>query len=180
MAGPITSAGSQEFRGFWWRPGYEDRRVPGILTFSDEEGIRLDLIGVLADRAAFDELERESLILGESREGELLSLADCQEIGFSPSLSGAVGSQRWMVATLYVGAHFLEESDIRCSRISIQFTHLRDFVGRSGLSWEPGPPQVVRFTKPDEIRATLNVGEFFLRIVAGPSPADGRRVLLSS
>jgi len=108
--------------------------VPGIVTFTDEDGIRLDLIGILTERAAFDELEQEPLILGQSSEGEFITLAGCHEIGFSPSVSDALGSQRWMAATLYVGDHFPQETEILCSRVSLQFTYLREFVGRSGLS----------------------------------------------
>lgn len=38
-----------EAGGFWWLPGREDRKVPGILTFDQERGGRLTLIGALME-----------------------------------------------------------------------------------------------------------------------------------
>ena len=45
-----------EVRGQWWLPGRADRKIPGILTFSPEDGAELSLFGSL--RGMFEEGER--------------------------------------------------------------------------------------------------------------------------
>lgn len=36
-----------EGQGYWWIPGQEDKRIPGLLSFSLDRGARLRLIGTL-------------------------------------------------------------------------------------------------------------------------------------
>lgn len=37
-----------ELKGYWWLPNLEENKLPGTLTFSQEEGGFLEIVGVFS------------------------------------------------------------------------------------------------------------------------------------
>ncbi|WP_061211769.1 HEPN domain-containing protein [Dermabacter hominis] len=49
-SGPLHLAESHEWSGLWWLPDAPDDRVPGVLRYDRDGGVRLTLIGTFEDR----------------------------------------------------------------------------------------------------------------------------------
>src|SRR5436190_14613496 len=69
---------SIEHRGLWWLPDKPAETVGGILSFSQQEGGKLELIG--AFNSAFEQAQgNHSIILGVTTGGKLVTLQKCLE-----------------------------------------------------------------------------------------------------
>ena len=88
-----------EKRGRWWRPEQPDDDVAGVLRFSNQKGITLELDGVFDEgerqRTNLTRLEDPILVNGATEDGSHVTLVDSQRTG-SVSLNrpGFVGGSR--------------------------------------------------------------------------------------
>jgi hypothetical protein len=125
-----------EHKGLWWTPSNPDRRLHGTLTVSPVEGAHLEVMA--PDRCAVHggvlQLSgiRGEIILGESSEGEDVTLHGCfrTETRFG---SSGFPTSLYYVDTVFLGAHFHTPEEIKFNNLSIQFTHLDQWVGISGF-----------------------------------------------
>jgi len=79
----------QDWTGEWWRPEDPDGKLPGVLTFSPEDGLRLKLIGGWdynvthpgqnGSTIVTDELQRWPVIVGVA-DGKLITLMSVQVV----------------------------------------------------------------------------------------------------
>jgi hypothetical protein len=66
----------REYKGYWWHPDDPEGRVAGTLLFSREDGLHLDLIGVLK-RVRPDQDPPEMISLhGQLIEGRAITLSN--------------------------------------------------------------------------------------------------------
>ena len=156
-----------EFSGWWWLPDSGDNKVPGIMTFSKEEGIRLKLIGSFKEPTQLGSGDRDeySLILGFTDEGKLVTLFDAIPFETRLTLPGLATAQRFWARVGCTGAHFLQPEQARFHKASLEYTHLADWVGRSGFQPEYGTEggsltkYTLAYTFPDEVKAAMPDGE---------------------
>ncbi len=120
-----------ESSGFWWLPRGPENKVAGSLSFSDEDGIRLTLIGSFGDIEGLNRFEREPLILGIVK-GKLLTLHDCAGAGHSITMPGFVSSS-YLIGIVYSGVHFENEEEMIFNRLRVQFDYLADWTQISGF-----------------------------------------------
>ena len=71
-----------EYKGLWWVPSNEDRKVAGILYHIPGEEIRLELIGTFNPEAASSIMaifnaQNEDVIHGQDSDGQDITLFDC-------------------------------------------------------------------------------------------------------
>ncbi len=178
-------------QGEWWLPGRADRKVPGILTFSPEDGAELSLIGSL--RSMFEEGERSekdgvvqiamtqaalersgtySRLHGDGG-GTAYTLQDCLRVRSSNRTFPGQGSETIRVTRILRGAFFEEDEALEATGISFGLTHLVDWIGETGISeeWrEDGGTleDVPRFRieareKPDRCAVLANGGSVYLK-----------------
>ena len=153
-----------ELSGWWWLPDNEDKKVPGVMTFSNEEGIRLKLIGSFKELPQLGSAEEHPLILGSTGEGKLVTLFDAIPLRTSFT-SGGFTTQEFWARVGCTGAQFLQAEQARFHKASLEYTHLADWVGRSGFhpdyDTEGGSLTKYRlaYTFPDEVKAAIPDGE---------------------
>lgn len=145
-----------EVRGQWWLPGRADRKVPGILTFSPEDGPELSLFGSL--RSMFEEGERtekEGTVrlsitqaalersgsyprLHGDGGGTAYTLQDCLRVRSSNTILPGQGSETIRVTRILKGAFSEEEEEeaLEATGISFGLTYLVDWIGETGISEE--------------------------------------------
>lgn len=71
-----------EYSGIWWLPTNPQNTVSGMVKFSNEHGIELNLIGtLLEDLDSLNTLNAHPVILGLSGEGREITLNDCVATG---------------------------------------------------------------------------------------------------
>jgi hypothetical protein len=114
-------AGELEIKGVWWLSDNETQPIPGLLKFSEEAGIRLELDGLLpADKAPVG--ATLDILLGQSYEGIPITLHE------SFSTSSAAPS-RIISNTLFVGKHFNRVEEIKFTSLRIGFEYLEEWIG---------------------------------------------------
>lgn len=96
-------------KGYWWLPSSPDDTVAGILTYTPNESIILELIGQLKPKTSameeFIHREEEEVIFGISSDAKEISLIDCLPSGGSLNLSCRFPIQRYKCQHLIIGTH---------------------------------------------------------------------------
>lgn len=116
--------------GLWWLSTSPADKVSGTLTYSNETGPILSLLGALGGMQATQGQAEIGTIYGVG-EKYTVTLEKCftrrLEISTPGLMTHELGSSR-----VYTGAH-LEESDLKFNRIDIGVTYLPEFINRSSL-----------------------------------------------
>jgi len=140
-----------EVQGEWWLPSRPDIKVPGILTFSPEDGAELSLLGSL--RSIFEEGERsekDGVVRVAMTQAALdrsgiytrlhglaggtdYTLEDCFRIRSSHVLGASQGSEIIRVTRVLRGVLFEEDESLEATGISFGLTHLADWIGETGI-----------------------------------------------
>lgn len=100
---------SIEIKGYWWLPSFPNDTVAGILTYTPNESIKLELIGQLKPTSSvveeFINREDEAVILGFSSDAKEISLMNCYPSGGSLNFSYRFPIQRYNCQHLVIGSH---------------------------------------------------------------------------
>ncbi|BAY28989.1 hypothetical protein NIES2107_08300 [Nostoc carneum NIES-2107] len=149
--------------GKWWLPNNPEVVVPGKLSFSPESGATLELIGSFyssqfqeigevdnislpyelfpdeheSNVASGVELEfikpKETIILGLLDNHEEISLYRCSgRIGKFEFVKGRT-QLSFHVEYVFRKIHFSNEQDIKFKSISVQYSYLKEWIGKSGI-----------------------------------------------
>ena len=120
----------KEFKGFWWLPEIPKKQLPGILTFSQDEGAILELVGVFGTKRKF--LEQPPIILGIAQNGKPITLYDCQVRQWTFPVTG-LGGATYRAQVIFEGAHFQKEEEIKFCKLCGGYTDLDAWVDISGF-----------------------------------------------
>jgi hypothetical protein len=157
----LRSLNKLRYRGTWWLPAQNTKRVPGTLLFSHEEGGTLSLDGSLGEMTAvMGELVmlQPKIILGISSKGELLTLYDCFENHRTGGSSGLVTS-RFYVSRVFKGAHFTSPELIRFRSLSVHYSGLDEWINTSGfeiLYQKEEEDVIVKYKRPAPIEIPVD------------------------
>lgn len=136
--------------GEWWLPG-TDRKVAGILRFSQEYGGELELIGSFRDMLDHMEKPREGVFLGTEKSlarsgtydrivgragGKSFTLEGCFRTHLSNLLVSGPGStvERIHVNQAIRGAEFEAGEPLEATGLSFRLLHLVHFIGQGGVA----------------------------------------------
>jgi hypothetical protein len=150
-----------EYSGLWWLPSNPENKVAGSLTFSNQNGIELKLIGSLEGLDAINNRYRKhAVIWGITNAGKSITLSECLAAGLKIGLPGFVSQDYW-IHLCFISAHLTEEQ-LRFKRLVVKYSRLVDWVRTSGLTMtmhedEPYKRQF-NYNLPEEIKATTTKG----------------------
>lgn len=134
-----------KYSGSWWLP-QSQRQVTGDLLFSNEDGLRLDLDDSLAEGRSFFESMKDdrrttyAIVLGMTKNGKLITLCDCEEIGVSTTFKNvgegslAYNTARYDARAAFIGIHFVDAQEMHFHRAHVQYDYLPDFVRKQGFT----------------------------------------------
>ncbi len=120
------------FMGYWWLPNAEENQLPGIFTFSQEDGAVLDIVGVLEKRESAKSKEPR-IILGVTQHGKPITLYKCIPLQETYPILG-FGGGKYYAHFVFEGVHFLSPDQIMFNRLLVQYDDLDAWVGRHGFS----------------------------------------------
>jgi hypothetical protein len=137
----LTKNIGEEFAcvGQWWLPTASDSHSSefkrgGTLTFSRDQGIKLEIMGQLEADKPLDKLVGGSveMIWGVSIEGEFITLFDCQSVG---TTIGNIWTESYLVERVFVSknAWFTPGERVKFTSLTLKYTHLAEWVGISGF-----------------------------------------------
>jgi hypothetical protein len=146
-----------EFNGVWWLPHKPKVAVGGTLTFSQQNGGKLELLGTL--KSAFEGGPKDHpIILGNTVCGKRITLQGCDETSMVISL---MESRDYRVRFIFVGDHIPNEESLRFHKLQARFTYFYDWVGITGVKRESlGDGQKFQFTyeTPEDISISVPDG----------------------
>lgn len=156
-----------EIFGYWWTPENEENKNPGILYYSQEKGITLELFK--QDLVSLkNDLGEEEIILGISEESKDISLYRCYAKEKKTKLFQGLSKTTYRAHILFIGAHFPNVDDIRFCTLSGSFSDLRNWVNLSGFQNEYRfesdnlPGSTIKYCRPEthdfKITETIDVG----------------------
>lgn len=132
---------SFERLGVWWLPDEPDRDVAGVLRWSREEGVRLDLVGRLQEPETSNLFGREglphySIVHGMLKDkvqrsmDRAVTLLGCQVMRDSGETSLPSEDVRATIALL---DHYFTTTEPRFDHLKLRFDYLWDWAGISGF-----------------------------------------------
>jgi hypothetical protein len=158
--------------GKWWLPNKPEVVVPGKLSFSPESGATLELIGSFYSshlkeigQVKISSIEGESNLTSGVRldfikpeEIIILGLLDNNEKITLYRCSGQVknfSSISFNVEYVFRKIHFEYEQDIKLKSISVQYSHLQKWVGKSGMQFSVEENKIwMSYQPPSDIHLT--------------------------
>ncbi|AWP25281.1 MULTISPECIES: HEPN domain-containing protein [Paenibacillus] len=141
MAKKVKIYDSVEYRGNWWLPGEEDKKVHGVLVCSIEKQIRLEVSGELPSNSSLMNSDHPSeipIVLGDCYDG-FVTLLCC--LGSSPGMQvdNNQGTSRMRVTMVFenviFGEHYESVDDIFFPQFIAEFSNLK--------YWMDQPPVTV-------------------------------------
>jgi len=165
---------SVEFSGMWWLPGNPERTVAGSLSFNEENGIVLQLIGAFVDFQNFGESRTHPVLLGLTTNGKTITLVDCVGTNFSFSAPGFI-TEAYMAKFCFIGGHFENTAALQFRKFSVQYSHLPDWVRITGLTVTRHLDQhkmEASYELPQDLTAETSKGTILLSF-SGNASGDG-------
>lgn len=166
---------SFEKKGIWWIPEHRARAVGGILSFSHDEGLRLELLGALREDISDPFVSLPVLFGYVDGLGEV-TLGRCLSGGMKISMPGPVYEAYWP-SIAFMGAHIPAPLEHRFRKARVEFTHLVDWMQRGGillkLARGPAPPTpiIAEYTHLKSVRSQLPFGTLEIEF-AGRTDGD--------
>lgn len=136
----------QSFRkkGLWWLPGDPQKQIPGILTFSPEKGLDLDLFEVVSG-------SQFRIINGILEAGGFVTLIDSFITGHSLNIPGFQSCRLFSSYCLLGPAPINNERDLKFHNAQIRFEYVDEWANLSkGFSFSTN-------TKNKEIQVTYKL-----------------------
>ncbi|PSV17153.1 hypothetical protein C0W59_03360 [Photobacterium kishitanii] len=147
--------------GYFWLPGQEDKKIPGILTIKDGGNIELEIVGLIDNSIeALNGNDNLSRIIGHVEKDGLVTLDDCfytkKNISF-----GSISKSKLHVHKVLSGVAYDESDILTFNTLSFSVDCLDEWVGISGINvnndWE-NKTGTISYIPPKNISYMLNNG----------------------
>lgn len=151
-----------ELKGYWWLPSSEENKLPGTLSYSQEDGATLELVGVFESKK-LEPRQQLPIILGVTQQGKPITLYKCIISSSAYPLVG-LGGYKCLAHFVFEGVHFEAEKKIRFNQLCGSYADLDAWVDINGFSIEVDVADGnfvsnVRYEKPTS--QFFDVGETF-------------------
>ncbi len=146
-----------EIEGVWWLPENPSVKLPGILRFSHEYGLVLEVLGLFKRLEKMTHFLAPDIILGLSIRGKNITLYNCIEKAAKINLLG-ISKSTFIADYGFIGVSFERISDIKFKKVSIKYNHLGKWLNRSGFNRISikGDSAKVEYELPEPIVVVLN------------------------
>jgi len=118
-----------EYIGFWWLPSNSENKVSGIMKFSPEDGIYLELLGTFETikKLDCDSVDSYEIVLGFTKNGKLITLSEANRVNLNLSSLGII-TKKYRVNLAFLGVHFNHVEEIKFFKLSVNYTYLSTWV----------------------------------------------------
>lgn len=119
--------------GYFWLPGKEESKIPGMLSIDDGGKIELEIIGHFNDGPSLLSNDSLSRIIGHVEKDGLVTLDNCFYVTKNISLGG-ISKSKIHVNTVFGGAVWGKEETVTFNTLSFSVDCLDEWVGISGIN----------------------------------------------
>ncbi len=143
-----------EITGNWWLSDDQNNKLYGTLTYSQETGSILELVGVFSSKQT-KRFQQPKIILGITHKGEHVTLHHCHYKAVTyPVVGVGIGSSKYRGCYTFVGVHFEKEADILFNQVFGNYTDLDAWVDIFGFTIERSTEEdqyktIVEYKKPE-------------------------------
>lgn len=124
-----------EYRGYWWLPEDDSKKIPGTLSFAEHKGKAiLNLLGTLVEPHNLLKARTMPLIYGFSESGKQITLYQCSNLGAHLSFPG-FSTEKYNVARVFVGGYLGGGGDITFKTVSVSLSNASEWVNVSGIEY---------------------------------------------
>ena len=124
-----------EYNGIWWLPENPKKKISGTLRFNLREDANLELIGSFKEAKDINTLLQPNIILGITSNGKIITLYECYESHFHISMPGFLSSS-FIASVVFQGHHFEKEEDIIFDSLSLNYSHLEEWMRITGFQFK--------------------------------------------
>lgn len=153
--------GEHKKSGYFWLPGKENKKIPGVLSIQEGGEVELEILGHFNEKKAFffdnSYIKR---IIGHVESDGLITLDDCfytkKNFAF-----GGISKSKICANYALSGAAWDEDEDITFNTFSFSVDCLDEWVGLSGISVEhdwKDHEATIYYKRPEDINITLDNG----------------------
>ena len=173
-----------ECMGIWWLPENPEKRLPGILKFTPDEGGVLELIGSFKNKrlGEMNNLIDPEIIVGVSSHGKNITLYKCLDKSFEVQPNFVLPELQfssYYVNVIFIGVHFKKPEDVKFRSLYVHFSHLDEWIDASGFEIQnllDKKEITISYKKPIFIQAV--VGDYKITVeskVSYPTLSLGKR-----
>lgn len=171
----------REFRGNWWLPETPEREVGGVATFSQDDGVQLEVFSALnpeVEAGFTSELVEHNTVLGRSTDNDRVTIQGAMYSGGKSTISreSGVRTEEYVADMLLDGAHFTDE--VRFDQIDLHYPLLWKWAGRTGVTHVPAfdddgmhESSSIEYSPPEAVTVDLDTAELGLKTGATITPA---------
>ena len=160
-----------EINGFWWLPESPQTKIPGTLSFSPGNILRLNLMGALNEieekKFPSSNFINPNIILGISSEGKSVTLIKCLQTGGFSSFSdaGSFYSTKFIVHIAFFGVHLFSSENILFSSITVKFHNLDNWYNESLIKSVIHDSNSSSFTFKDSPSIEIELEDYLIQLV---------------
>lgn len=162
MAEQFSFQDSFSHEGFWWLPDNPDERVSGTLSFSQEDGPSLELLGVFGGFLAFNkEMDERITIHGLTKKGKKVTLLDAFVTNRQMNMPGIM-NEKYRPHLVCIGHHMAEKNDAIFDKSFFRFERLEEWLGSQPFKqdWLFDPPRLNLFVDKGQAEQLTAFGDF--------------------
>ncbi|MBX3046090.1 MAG: hypothetical protein KF698_03745 [Anaerolineales bacterium] len=123
---------SIEIKGLWWLPEDDNIQLPGTLSFSQQNGAILEIIGTFRDPFS-NQRQDAAVILGMSQDGKQITLHRCIPMSWSAPVM-SLGAAKYRAHLVFEGVHFEAEESACFSMLTAAYSDLDAWVDIYGFT----------------------------------------------
>ncbi|NES65635.1 MAG: hypothetical protein F6K24_10415, partial [Okeania sp. SIO2D1] len=157
-----------EYSGYWWLPSDPDEKIAGTLTYTNDEGIKLQLIGSFLNSYTAGKIPTNIPVILGIVHREIITL--CNSINsHSRRSSPGFASQEYTSELALIGRHFTNPDELLFNKARVRYSYLYDWADLPLINREPdlinldwNKERELRFTytAPEDIEAKTTHGKF--------------------
>lgn len=147
--------------GYFWLPGKEEKKIPGMLSIDDGGKIELEIVGHFSDDADLlsdnDDLSR---IIGHVEKDGLVTLESCFYINKNISFGG-ISKSKIRVHKVLSGAAWDKDEAVTFNTLSFKVDCLDEWIGISGINVDSdwgSKTATISYSPPEKIVFSLDNG----------------------
>lgn len=149
-----------ESNGIWFLPNAESDEISGKVSYSQDQGIFLDLIGRFGDsKSKFSEPDCY-IILGVLQNGKKVTLVNTSVTQSRYSFPG-FPTVKYICMYMFIGGHFYNKEDLKFNEIAIEYHNLYEWMSITGIKTRKlsDTEFILNYSIPSNIR--FKVKEYF-------------------
>ncbi|WP_088833505.1 ApeA N-terminal domain 1-containing protein [Paenibacillus tyrfis] len=147
---------TKEYIGVWYLPDEPDKSVVGTLTFSQNEGIKLSLMGELGNYFNKDSSEYETIIGIAS--GNHITLKKCLRTNLKISVPG-IKTSEYTASYILEGVHIEDVQDENFKEVRVRFSNINEWIALNSIREdykEEDNTSIITCMNPESIKFCQN------------------------